>query len=43
LKAQGLAEAQVFTDPRAVAAKSVYPAFGARREEAPDYRAPERG
>lgn len=43
LKAQGLAEAQVFTDPRAVAARHVYPAFGARREEAPDYRAPERG
>jgi len=43
LKAQGLAEAQVFTDPRAVAARHVYPAFGARRENAPDYRAPERG
>ncbi|MGE0093470.1 MAG: GNAT family N-acetyltransferase [Alphaproteobacteria bacterium] len=41
LRDQGLEEAQVFTDPRAVAAKRVYPMFGARVDEAPEYRAPE--
>lgn len=41
LRHQGVEEAQVFTDPRAIAAQRVYPMFGARREEAPEYRAPE--
>ena len=41
LRDQGLEEAQVFTDPRAVAAKRVYPMFGAQVDEAPEYRAPE--
>ena len=41
LRDQGLEEAQVFTDPASVAAQRVYPMFGARVAEAPDYRAPE--
>ena len=43
LRDQGLEEAQIFTDPTSVAAKRVYPRFGARCEPAPDYRAPELG
>lgn len=41
LRDQGLDEAQVFTNPASVAAQRVYPLFGARVAEAPDYRAPE--
>lgn len=41
LRDQGLAEAQVFTDPSSVAAKRVYPMFGASVAEDPGYRAPE--
>jgi RimJ/RimL family protein N-acetyltransferase len=42
LRDQGLEEAQVYTDPAAVAAQRVYPRFDAKCEPAPGYRAPER-
>ena len=37
------AQAQVYTDPAAMAARHVYPAFGAVCVEAPEYLAPEYG
>ncbi|MFN0044724.1 MAG: N-acetyltransferase family protein [Alphaproteobacteria bacterium] len=43
LARNGLAQAQVYTDPAAMAARHVYPAFGAVCVEAPEYLAPEHG
>jgi hypothetical protein len=41
LRDQGVATAQVYTDPQSIAGRYAYRAFGARVTEAPDYVPPE--
>jgi GNAT superfamily N-acetyltransferase len=41
LRDQGVATAQVYTDPQSIAGRYAYRAFGARITEAPDYVPPE--